>query len=279
MSRGPGAPCRRPRWRGSFGAPSSLIPRGSQRRACPSSPRHHVQADRDTQSRSATRPALAVPRDGRCALAAPAADADIWTPRSSHGLRLATQARHHCRRSGANRRACATAEPERTVGSGAYLSPPATRRFSPVTQCASSEARKTATGAMSSGWPMRASGVKATNCRATTTRPSPALRPEAVSPGPKPTLTTRDGRRGRRAADRRHFASRAHRAWGIRQQASCFPGRDGPAEPPLSRDFHERRASLAGIGVQQDRVRLGSKRLVPPLRVQPSFCAEEPAPS
>ncbi len=40
--------------------------------------------------------------------------------------------------------------------------PPEAVRRSPVTQAESSEARNTATLAMSSGWPMRASGVRRT---------------------------------------------------------------------------------------------------------------------
>src|SRR6201987_1533083 len=65
-----------------------------------------------------------------------------------------------------------------------YLLPPFAQMISPVSQPASSEARNTATRAMSSGWPKRPSGVLAITCFLNSAPMTPAACAPSVSVPP-----------------------------------------------------------------------------------------------
>src|SRR6202007_2345256 len=65
-----------------------------------------------------------------------------------------------------------------------YLLPPFAKMISPVSQPASSEARNTATRAMSSGWPTRPSGVLAIICFLDSVPMTPAASAPSVSVPP-----------------------------------------------------------------------------------------------
>ena len=65
-----------------------------------------------------------------------------------------------------------------------YLLPPFAKMISPVSQPASSEARNTATRAMSSGWPTRPSGVLAIICFLDSVPMTPAACAPSVSVPP-----------------------------------------------------------------------------------------------